>query len=168
VEAERDEVELGRGSPGTGLNSQRRGTILVTLIVLIVGTVAVAALLLERRVYHLESAMVKRCAAGTTYAVQRSNGQVDAMYDYVRSSMESIKNRSIRDGLHGMVAKAASDASADLNQARADCADIDILAVHGKLRERHASCLRTLALQARYLDAVAIDGLTARPRARAC
>ena len=165
MESERDEVEQSGGAPI--LTRDRLRVAAVAGVALAVIALGVTTFLLERRSFDLESALVGKCADGTVDALALGNKQVDAMYNYVRPTLEGAVPPT-EAGMRAMVAQAAEDAQGYLSSARESCDGIDILPFHSSLRDRHAACLRSLELEASYLGAVAQDGRTARPRGDTC
>ena len=133
----------------------------LVLVALLVATLSLTGLLVDRRVRGTETRALERCAAGAHAAVEQRESRVNAMAAYVRPALYGRFPGAVGDGLLEMVSAEAEKVAGTLDEPRRACARVDLLPHHTDLRERRAACVAYLEEHAAFLDAVSLDGLTA-------
>lgn len=131
--------------------------VLVVVGVLVV-LVAAAGWLVDRRVAAREERALAACERTADQRVDQAYAAVRSSLEYVRPVLSSSPPGDLREGMYAILSQAARGADVRLDDVRGDCADLEVVWVHGGLRERRDACVRRIDGHQALLRAIAADG----------
>ncbi|MDX6326635.1 MAG: hypothetical protein QOK15_2989 [Nocardioidaceae bacterium] len=144
-----DVLEVGRRGPS-------RRTVLLVVVPLVV--VLATGLLVDQRARAAETSRLEACAARTHAAIQLASERMSGILNYVRPVWAYATPPRVERSLQGMVSEAARGAGPPLLRVRRDCAAVEVMALHSRLRGRQAACVGLLDAYVQFLRAIAGDG----------